>query len=205
MYNFIMNNAELTKETLFLALKNEENTTVNEVIKLTSFKLLGSVNVDLYIYTTKVFADKILRKNILNIKNAVFTIYSKKVRDVYLNNSLIDNSILVELSAKKDIETINADSVFHDKTNEISGENNIIKSIFSYETSLLNKKKITLKFYNKYLGKEYSQEINTSILKGITKYFKRKRLIKKIKSLLELKYKPNTNDTKELVELLHLN
>lgn len=204
MYNLIMSNKELINKTLDAALKNESLTTVSELKKVTSFKLLGSTNVDLYVFSTKKFVSRIIEKNILNIKDAVMVFYFKKVRNVYFNNNLIDNSILTELSAKTDIKTINADFNFDDFTNEISGENNIVESIFTYETSIMNKKKITMKFYNKYLEKEYKEEVNMSILKGGLKYFKRKKLIHDIKGLLELRYDPNTNDTKELVELLNL-
>gem|GEM_PF-2548266 len=68
----------------------------------------------------------------------------------------------------------------------------------------MNKKQVNLKFYNKILNKEFKKEINTSIIKNKLYFAKRRRLIKMIKSLLELSYTPLDNDTKKIINLLKI-
>lgn len=193
-----------SKKILEDALKKEEPITVVEIINYTSMKFLGSKTTDLYIFTKKTFINKILLSNIQNIKKSVETIEDRSVKNIYLNNKLINSLELKELKSKKNINTININSIKDKSLHEVSGENDIIESIFSYETTVGSKKKITLKFYNKFLVKEYSKEINTSITKGSRTFFARRKLVKKIKELLELKYEPSDNNTKEIVKLLHI-
>lgn len=203
MYNKDMIKQEKIEDILLEALKKEETIVKKEVINATSMKFLGSNSTDLYLFTQKNFVSKILKTNILNIKDAVLKIEKKNIRNIYLNNKLVSTFKLKELSSKKSIDTIDMESL-KNRNNDLSNETNIIESIFSYETLAINKKKIELKFFNKFLSKEYTIEIKTSLIKGIISFFPRKKLIKKIGKLLELKYEPSTNDTIEILKLLHI-
>ena len=199
-----MDNKLILKKILLIALKNEQPTTVSEIIKETSIKILGSKVVDLYIFTNKKFAEKILIKNAVEIKRALDIVENKKIKNIYINNKILDHLNLSELVGKKNIDTINLENFAKNKTNETSWEGQVENSIFSYETFVLNKKRVVLKFYNKFLKKEYEKEISTSIIKGKIYFLKRQKLIKMIKSLLELSYVPLDSDTKEIINLLKI-
>lgn len=192
-----------SRDVLLKALSHEEPVTVAEVIRGTKFKYLGSSNVDLYVYTDKNYIDRIIKNNILRIKVAVNEIENKSVRDFYLNNKKLEVN-LDELRSKNNIETITLDSLKKERTNEISGENDIMSEMFTYESSVLNKRIINISLNNKELNKEFTLNINGNTLRNPFNFIKRKRISNKIKRLIELKYEPNNNDTKEIVELLHL-
>ncbi len=186
------------------ALIEEDQIVTEEVVKYTSFKYLGSTNdVDLYVHTGKRYVETKIRNNILSIKDAIAEIEGKKVRDVYINNVKVELE-LKELSSKKNsIGLIDLDSLSLDKTNEMSGENDIVDGIFAYESSVLTKSKINLYLYNVALNKEWKKEVNASVIKNKLS-IKRKSLYSEIKTLLDVKYEPYNNDTKEVIELLGL-
>ncbi len=186
------------------ALKKEEKIVIEEVIKSTSMKYIGSTNIELYVFTTKNFAEKIINKNILNIKEAVRKIDEKIVSDVYLNNKKIKIDAEIELTSKKTAVKIDLDSLRKEGTNETSGENDIIEEIFKYENSILNKKRIKISLYNKHLNKEFSKEINMNFFKNPLFKLSKRKLINQLNELLYLKYEPNNNDTKEFIEIMHI-
>ncbi len=192
-----------TKKILDIALANEDPIVLMEVTNNTAIKYIGTNSIDLYINTSKTFAAKIIEKNILKIKEAVKEIDDKVVKDIYINN------IKYELNLKEIYRTddkaslISLDSMTREVTNEMSGENDIIGDMFEYESSVLNKTKINLALYNKELGKEWKEEINTSVIRNKFS-MKRKSIIKQLQQFLDLKYEPSNNDTKEVIELLGL-
>ncbi len=190
----------MTIEILSKALHNQNKTIIDEIAKVTAFKYLGTNNVDLYISTRAEFAEKKIRANLLAIKDAVKEIDNKIVRDVYINNVKCEVE-LNELRSKHEIELIDLDSISDDKTNEMSGENNIVDQLFEYESSVLNKNKVLLHMYQKDMNKEWKEEINTSIVKSRFS-LKKRNLTKTLNRLISLKYVPNNNDTKEVIELL---
>ncbi len=193
-------------DVIRIALKSDDPIIVEEVVKYTSFKYLGTTNnVDLYIHTGKKFVESKIKSNILAIKDAIDEVEEKKVRDVYINNIKFELE-LKELNSKNNnnIGLIDISSLTLDKTNEMSGENDIVEELFEYESSVLNKTKVTLYLYNSTLNKEYKQEILMSTVRNKLS-IKRKSLINEIKKLLSLKYEPHNNDTKEVIKLLGLN
>lgn len=188
---------------LIKSLKTEGNITIKEVIKDSSFKILGETEVDLYIFTNKLFSQKIIIRNITNIKDTIHFEYKKSVRNVYINNKLLNQEIK-ELSTKNDINKLNANKLQETNTNEISGENDVLSSTFAYEKSVLNKRKVTLVFYNKKTNREDTFVIKTSSVYNPLLIVSRKLLVKKINNYLSMGYQPYSNDTKEIIELLHL-
>ena len=199
-----MINKVLTKKILTKALSNIEAITLKEVIKGTSLNYLGINDVDLYIFTNKIFIDKVITNNLLKIKTTILEIEKKRIRHIYLNNIKRETS-LKELTSKNTIGTIDMNSIKKELTNEVSGENDIVSETFEYESSILQKKKVTLVFYNKFLNREYKQTIDISLFSGISKKYKKRGLSNKINSLIKIGYKPTTNDTKEVMTLLELN
>ena len=199
-----MINKVLTKKILTKALSNIEAITLKEVIKGTSLKYLGINDVDLYIFTNKIFIEKVIINNILKIKTTILEIEKKRIRYIYLNNIKRETS-LKELTSKNTIGTIDMNSIKKELTNEVSGENDIVSETFEYESSILQKKKVTLVFYNKFLNREYKQTIDINLFSGISKKYKKRGLSNKINSLIKIGYKPTTNDTKEVMTLLELN
>jgi len=114
-----MNNKLILKKILLIALKNESPTTVNEIIKVTTIKMLGSKIIDLYFFTNKKFAEKIIIKNSQEIKNAVKMMHDKKIKNIYINNKLLNTLNLSELVGKNNIDTIDLDNFLQTKTNEV--------------------------------------------------------------------------------------
>jgi|GEM_PF-2194513 len=114
-----MNNKLILKKILLIALKNESPTTVNEIIKVTTIKMLGSKIIDLYFFTNKKFAEKIIIKNSPEIKNAVKMMHDKKIKNIYINNKLLNTLNLSELVGKNNIDTIDLDNFLQTKTNEV--------------------------------------------------------------------------------------
>ncbi len=82
MYNKDMIKQEKIEDILLEALKKEETIVKKEVINATSMKFLGSNSTDLYLFTQKNFVSKILKTNILNIKDAVLKIEKKNIRNI---------------------------------------------------------------------------------------------------------------------------
>ncbi|NQX83369.1 MAG: hypothetical protein HRS50_01475 [Mycoplasmataceae bacterium] len=192
-----------TKDVIIKALSNVEPILVKEIISTSTFKYLGFKNIDLYIFTNKKFTNKIIKNNISNIKIAIKEIENKIVRNVYVNNKLIQLN-LKELNSKNDINTIDLTSLNSERTHEISGENDIVKEIFTYESSILNKNKITVSLYNKELNKEFVKKINTNIINNKMLIMKKRKIYREFKKFLNLKYLPTNNVSKEFIEFLHL-
>ena len=199
-----MNNANITKKILTIVFKEQNSQIINEIIKGTSMKFLGYEYSDLYIFTTKKFISKLIFANLSLIKETINSNLNKNLKNIYLNNKKI-NFNLSSLNEKKNIEIIDLDKVNLNKINEISNENKIYSNIFFYDLSIFNKKKVILSFYNKYLNKEYKYEIKTSILTSEIYLLRKKFLERKIKSILEMQYYPNNNDTKEIIKVLKIN
>ncbi len=193
----------MTFEILRKAFPNDSQTIIDEIAKCTKFKYIGTAtNVDLHIHITKGFAEKKITGNLFAIKEAIEEIEDKNVRDVYINN-VKQEVQLGELNSQHQMGLIDLDTISLEKTNEMSGENNIVDDLFKYETSVLNKTKVTLFLYQKEINKEWKEEINTSIVKNKFS-FKRKALARTLRRLIDLRYEPNDNDTKEILELLEI-
>ncbi len=192
------------KDVIRKALEGEDPIVIEEVVKYTSFKYLGSsTDVDLYINTGKNYVETKVRVNVLAIKDAINELEGKTVRDVYINHIKFEIK-LKELNSKKNsIGLIDISSISNDKTNEFSGENDIVDELFEYESSVLSKSKVILHLHNAVLNREWIEEVQMSVVKNKLS-IKRKSLISKIRQLLDLKYEPNNNDTKEVIELLGL-
>lgn len=184
------------------ALINEESIVISEVKKWSTFKFLGDKEIDLYIFTSRSYVEKIIKKNLTEIRISIEEIDKKSIRNIYINN-IFQELIIKELHIKKNLEILNIDSLKNEKNNEFSGENDIVGEMFKYESSFFNKKVVTLIFYNKYFEKEYKKNVETKILKKKWSIQKRK-IINEIEKLLALKYEPNNNDTKEIIEYLQL-
>ncbi len=192
----------MTHEILRKAFESNDSRVVDEIIKDARFKYLGTSSIDLHIQTSKTFVATKIKSNIFAIKEAIYKLENKTVRDVYLNGEKVE-LILNELSSKHDIGLIDLISLDIDKTNEMSGENNIVDQLFEYESSVLQKTKVQLHMYQKEMNREWKEEVNMSVIKNKLS-LKRKSLSKKLKELINLKYEPNNNDTKEIIELLRL-
>ncbi len=192
----------MTAEILKRAFNTTDSRVVEEIIKDTRFKYLGTSSVDLHINTTKTFVVTKLRANIFAIKEAIYELEEKTVRDVYINGEKIELKIN-ELNSKHDIGLIDLVSLDIDKTNEMSGENNIVDQLFEYESSVLQKTKVQLYMYQKTMNREWKEEVSMSVIKNKLS-LKRRTLVKRLQELINLKYEPNNNDTKEIIELLRL-
>ncbi len=187
------------------ALEEEDPIVVEEVVKYTSFKYLGtSTNVDLYIHTAKKYVETKIKSNILIIKDVVQELEGKTVRDVYINRIKQELELKPLKSKKNTIGLIDISDISNDKTSEFSGENDIVDEIFKYESSVLSKSKVTLHLHNPVLNREWVEEVQMSVVKNKLS-IKRRALYNKIKQLIDLKYVANNNDTKEVIELLGLN
>ncbi len=199
-----MEKALTTDEIIREAFKGQDPFVINEISRETAIKFLGETNVDLYITTNKIYVEKRVRSNLVNIQNAITKLSDKTIRDIYINQQLVELSIK-ELKNKESIKTIDVNDFKKERTEEISGENNIVKqSGFKYEASIFNRKRINIELYNKSLNKQFKTEINTSMLTSFTLYFQRKKLIKKLKGLVYLKYEAVNNDTQEVIKYLKI-
>ncbi len=184
------------------AFQNDDPIVVEEIAKDARLKYLGTTSIDLYVHTSKTYVAKKIEGNILAIKDAIFELENKNVRDVYINN-VKHELIINELNSKQDIGLINLKTLNIDKTNEMSGENDIVDELFEYEMSVLTKSKVMLHMYQKTMNREWKEEISMSLIRSRFS-FKKKTLVKRLKELISLKYEPNNNDTKEIIELLGL-
>ncbi len=184
------------------AFQNDDPIVVEEIAKDARLKYLGTTSIDLYVHTSKSYVAKKIEGNILAIKDAIFELENKNVRDVYINN-VKHELIINELNSKQDIGLINLKTLNIDKTNEMSGENDIVDELFEYEMSVLTKSKVMLHMYQKTMNREWKEEISMSLIRSRFS-FKKKTLVKRLKELISLKYEPNNNDTKEIIELLGL-
>lgn len=185
------------------ALAGESTTVIEELAKSVKFKYLGTTNIDLYIHTNKSFAKTKIKQHLFKIKDVIYELDNKTVRDVYIDGEKIEVE-LNELRSKSEIGTIGLNEISIDRTNEMSGENDIVDEIFEYESSVLNKTKVTIHLYQKEFNKDWKDDINPAILKSRIS-LKRRALSKTLKKLLDIEYKPNNNDTKEVIKLLGLN
>ncbi len=193
-----MNTAKILKR----AFGSDDQRVVEELVKDVKFKYLGTSSVDLFIHTSKTYASKKIESNLLPIKDAIYEIDEKTVRDVFINNIKVEVEIN-ELSTKHNIGLIDLSSIEDEKTNEMSGENNIVDQLFEYESSVLQKNKVLIHLHQKEMNKEWKEEVSMSIVKSRFSR-KKKHLSKRLKELISLKYQPNNNDTKEIIELLRL-
>ncbi len=194
----------LVEKILIKAIGMNSPITLEEVVKGTSMKYIGVTEVDVYIYTNKKFVERIINNNLFKIKQAIIEFDEKSIKDVYLNGNM-QNFNIKELNSKKTIATIDMSTIRKERTNEVSGENDIINETFHYESTVLNKKIVTLVFYNKELNKTKIMTINTRVLNNSIFTIARNKLRNNIKSLLELRFKPNNNDTKEVIDILNIN
>lgn len=193
----------MKSEIIKRAFLNDDQIVIEELIKDVTFKYLGQSNIDLYIHTSKSYVLKKIESNLLAIKDAIYDIDKKIVRDVYINNVKYELNIK-QLNSKQDIGIIDLDSMSSgEKTNEMSGENDIVDQLFAYETSVIDKSKVTIHMYHKNLNREWRKEIDMSNIRNKFS-LKRKKIKSRLKELISLKYEPNNNDTKEIIELLGL-
>lgn len=187
------------------AFKDYDPFIINEISREITIRFLGETNIDLYIVTTKKYIEKRVRNNLINIQEAINKLVGKTIRNIYVNQELIELNI-EELKNKEIIKTININDFKREKTIEISGENDIVKeSSFKYNASIFNRKKINIELHNRRSNKQYRTEISTSILTNPLGHFKKRKLVKEIKGLLQLNYEPTNNDTQEVIEYLNIN
>ncbi len=199
----MIDNVKHFERILISALPNEEALTLDEIIKWTNIKYIGISDVDVYIFTNKKFVEKIINKNLNKIKQAIKDIDNKSVRSIYLNGEK-QNFELKELDSKRTIDTINMDTIKSERTQEISGENDIIQETFKYDSSILNKKQVSLIFHNKELNETKRIRIKTNILNNKIYFIRRNKLKKNLSELLSLRFVPNTNDTQEVIKIFKL-
>lgn len=142
-----------TEKILRKAFADDDQRVIDEIVKDVKFKCLGTSSIDLFIHTGKTYATKKISSNLLAIKDAIYELSEKTVRDVYVNNVKAEVEIK-ELSTKHNIGLIDLNSLDIDKTNEMSGENNIVDQLFEYESSVLQKNKVLIHLHQKQLNKE---------------------------------------------------
>lgn len=199
-----MEKALTTDKIIRESFKGQDPFVINEISRETSIKFLGETNVDIYITTNKIYIEKRIISNLVNIQLVITKLAHKTIRDIYINQQLVELSIK-ELKNKDSIKTIDVNDFKKERTEEISGENDIVKqSSFKYEASIFNRKKINIVLYNKSLNKQHKEEISTSMLTSWIQFFQRKKFIKKIKGLISLKYEVVNNDTQEVIDFLKI-
>lgn len=190
-------------KVLKLAFRDYDQVVVAEIIRETKSDWIGGDNdKQLFLSTDKSYIEKKLEENIYAIKEAYYKLEAIEIKEVFVNDKKHELE-LKELSSKRDIGLIDLNTINIDKTNEMSGENDIVDELFQYETSVLSKTRVTLYLHQREMNKEWKLEINMSIIKNRFS-FKRKSLVKRLKQLLTLKYEPTNNDTKEIIQLLKL-
>lgn len=196
-------------EILKIALSSVEENSFKNVMNSTKFKVIGSTNVDLYFYVTNNSAIKTIIENVLQIKNVFFKSEKKTIRDIYINDKKYEWNI-VKLSENKDIKILKLDSLkrndnfFHNDLNNSKNLNEKFEqeksgNMFEFETSIFERKKFTILFYNKNFNKEFSYEVKTSSIQK-EKSSKYKDLRHKINVLLKLEYEPKNAEAKELMD-----
>ncbi len=190
------------EQILRKAFESEDPIIVNELIKDSNYKVKGDESLDLYIYTDKQYLVQKFKSNIIKIREYTSKSEGKHINQIYINN--VRHEVTIEkLNSKQDINIIDIDYLGLDDTADLSGENDIINTLFEYEESVLQKQKVTLHLHQKESKKEFLQEINMSIVRSKFS-FKKNSLIKKLELLLSMRYVPITNDTKEVIEILKI-
>lgn len=184
------------------AFESEDPIIVNELIKDSNYKVKGNESLDLYIYTDKQYLVQKFKSNIINIREYTSKSEGKHINKIFINNVKYEVKI-EKLNSKHDINIIDINSLDVGSDNDLSGENDIISTLFEYEESVLQKQRVTLHLHQRESKKEFVQEINMSIVRSKFS-FKKNSLIKKLELLLSMRYVPINNDTKEVIEILKI-
>ncbi len=145
------------------AFESEDPIIVNELIKDSNYKVKGNESLDLYIYTDKQYLVQKFKSNIINIREYTSKSEGKHINKIFINNVKYEVKI-EKLNSKHDINIIDINSLDVGSDNDLSGENDIISTLFEYEESVLQKQRVTLHLHQRESKKEFVQEINMSIV-----------------------------------------